>query len=96
MMSEGTATEAGPVGKARCIWSLLLTLWPVGKPAEPSLAIPGIASGKNPVKFPPASQGGAHSALTYPETMERVERLEAKYRFDGNSIKRISHCCINS
>jgi hypothetical protein len=23
------------VGEARCIWSLLLTLWPVGRPAEP-------------------------------------------------------------
>jgi hypothetical protein len=35
MMSEKTATWAGLVGEARCIWSLLLTLWPVGRPAEP-------------------------------------------------------------
>jgi len=27
--------RAGLVGEARCIWSLLLPLWPVGRPAEP-------------------------------------------------------------
>jgi len=27
--------RAGPVGEARCIWSLLLALWPVTRPAGP-------------------------------------------------------------
>jgi hypothetical protein len=35
MLSEETITRAGLVGEARCIWSLLLTLWPVGRPAGP-------------------------------------------------------------
>jgi len=30
--------RAGLVGEARCIWSLLLPLWPVGRPAEPRAA----------------------------------------------------------
>jgi len=35
MMSEETATCAGLVGKARRMWSILLPLWPGGRPAEP-------------------------------------------------------------
>ena len=35
IVSEATARGAGPVDEARCIWSLLLTLWPVVRPAEP-------------------------------------------------------------